>query len=58
MYVYQLDTETQTAVKASLIIILMRLGYSGDELAIELNNAMNSRVRDLRDLIDIDNYIA
>jgi hypothetical protein len=58
MYVYELDNETIRAVKASVLIILMKQGYRGEELAIELNNAMNSRVRDLRDLIDIDNYIA
>ncbi|QIA28669.1 hypothetical protein [Phage f2b1] len=58
MYVHQLDGDTRTAVEASLIIILSRMGYSGEELAIELDNAMNSRVRDLRDLIDIDDYTA
>lgn len=58
MYVYELDGDTITAVKASLIIILSRMGYSGEELAIELDNAMNSKVRDLRDLIDIGDYIA
>jgi len=58
MYVHQLDRDTKTAVEASLIIILSRMGYRGEELAIELDNAMNSKVRDLRDLIDIDDYIA
>lgn len=58
MYVYELDGDTITAVKASLIIILSRMGYSGEELALELDNAMNSKVRDLRDLIDIGDYIA
>lgn len=48
MYICQLSTDVQNAIKDELTAI----GLS----TIDIDNAMNSRVSDLVDTIDIDSY--
>lgn len=55
-FVCQLDQLTQARVLDDVRATLGRLGYSGAELAQLVGDAMDSRLSDLADTIDITPY--
>ena len=57
-YILQLDDYLQNQIKNKLIYFLKEdLDLNESEIEIELELAMNSRVSDLEDTIDIQNII-
>ncbi|MFS1518533.1 hypothetical protein V1503_19030 [Bacillus sp. SCS-151] len=57
MYVNQLSNETQEQIKNDLIQALSQLQLDTEELNESIEDAMNSRLVDLEDTIDIKKYI-
>lgn len=56
-YIYQLPVEMQKKIKAELLLNLAELKLSQEEFLNTLENAMNSRLGDLSDTININQYL-
>lgn len=56
-YVSQLNVYEQFLIKKDVIESLKELGYEKDDLKELVENAMDSRLCDLEDLIDINEYL-
>lgn len=56
-YINQLPIQTQEEIKAELITVFTELELSQDELTEAIENAMDSRLCDLSDTININKYL-
>ncbi|MCA1021613.1 hypothetical protein [Halobacillus litoralis] len=56
MYVNQLNNETQEAIRQELHTNLIDI-LTGNELTEAINDAMDSRLSDLEDTININQYV-
>ena len=56
-YVSQLNVYNQVLIKMDVIEELEKLGYSNEDLGEIVEDAMDSRLCDLSDLIDITPYL-
>lgn len=57
LYVSQLSNQSQKAIKTDLINTFNELNFSPSELEEALENALDSKLTDLEDTIDITPYI-
>lgn len=57
LFVSQLSTEVQEAIQSDVINALNELQLDTEEQTEAIENAMNSRLSDLADLIDINKYL-
>ena len=57
-YINQLPTEMVTAIYKDVHYSLYEIGLRDTELSDSVENAMNSRLCDLEDTIDITKYLA
>lgn len=58
LYIYQLESDLKTKIKDGLIEFFKEeLKLSEEDLRVELELAMNSRVSDLEDTINIDRIL-
>ena len=56
-FIHQLPQQTQDAIRKDVETYLKSEGFSGQELQESLENAMNSRLADLEEGIDISKYL-
>lgn len=57
LYINQLESTLQTQVKQLVTNALLELDFTGLELKEMINEALESRLSDLSDLINIDKII-
>ena len=57
IYVCQLPQQTQDAIKNDVVTHLISEGFSGQELQDAVQNALNGRLVDLEETIDISKYL-
>lgn len=56
-YIFLLDEETQKSIKKEVRENLLKLGINDNEVANLLEHAMNSRLCDIEEIIDIKKYL-
>ena len=57
IYVCQLPQQTQDAIKNDIETYLISEGFSGQELKNAVQDALNGRLADLEETIDISKYL-
>ncbi|GLO66159.1 hypothetical protein [Oceanobacillus kimchii] len=56
MYINQLTTNQQEEIKNELTQSLLSIGLEGEELNEAIENGMDSKLNDVSELININNY--
>lgn len=55
-HIFLLSPKRQKAILKDVTASLVELGYEGEELEEQIKEAMNGRVCDIQELIDISKY--
>lgn len=57
IFICQLPQATQEEIKTDIVNFLITEGYSQEKIMEIVNNAMDGRLTDLEDNIDIEKYL-